>query len=324
MSKYICELCNKEFKYPSLLNAHKNRKSSCVTGDTKINNTPPKANPQPTKKANYDAYIESENESDSDDYSDMSSNNTNTTTQNEGTFDAKKFEETMREAFGPDGHMTTNPDDILEETIITNVTDTVLDIYVTPHAHTHKYFIDFTNINPLDTKYIVKKDGEIVDKWITQDIMFARAIIFITDPKDLSEYLGTTLIKHCIENHTKKYIDIYNGPPLKPYSEFGIMVGTLQQLIILLYYYDTYDDKDKVTEVLVMQYIEMVRQFMYAYVVKHMAPNRVDIHTVIQFYDVLRILNDKDIPPILYKQIQPHLLTHKDKIIKSMFEYAYL
>lgn len=320
MSKYICELCNKEFKYPSLLNAHKNRKSSCVTGEAKnnndvnVNNVLPKSNKLP----NHDAYIESENESDDDDYGD---NNSTTTTQNEGTFDAKKFEETMREAFGPAGHMTTNPDDILEETIITNVTDTILDIYVAPLAHTHKYFIDFTNINPFDTKYIVKKDGEIMDKYGTQDVMFARAIIFITDPNELSEYLGSILIKHCIESHDRKYIDIYNGPPMKPYSEFGIMVGTLQQLIILLYYYDTYDDKDKVTEVLVMQYIEMVRQFMYAYVIKYMAPNRVDIHTVIQYYDLLRILNDKDIPQNLYKQIQPHLLKHKDKIIKNMFEY---
>ncbi len=38
MTQYICELCKKTFKYPSLLNAHKNRKSSCITGDVKIKN----------------------------------------------------------------------------------------------------------------------------------------------------------------------------------------------------------------------------------------------------------------------------------------------
>jgi hypothetical protein len=190
---------------------------------------------------------------------------------------------------------------------------------VAPIAHTHKYYIDFKDIDPIETKYVIKKDKDIMDASNTQDIIFARGIMFCTDSNDLSNYIGNILIKYCIEKHDKRYLDMYVLPD-DPFSELGAIFSTVQQLIILLYYYDIYDDKDKVNDSLVFQYVEMIRQFMYAYVIKYMAPNKVDVHTIMQYYDTLRILNDPIVPINLYNQIQPHLIKHKDKIITNMFK----
>jgi hypothetical protein len=382
MSKYICNDCNKEFKFASLLSAHQNRKSPCtdpkpepkpkikpepkpelkqkVTTETKSElkqkvttepkakpepkaepkakpelkqkvTTEPKAKPEPKPKVKAIPEVKKAEQKPKDtnvvntfnhqQFAEQMQNISKTCANADGvnnTIDAEQLNAQIQAALQSEA-LQLDPNNRVQETVINRSYETVIDIYVSPLTFSHTYYMDLHDFDPLDNKYIVKKDDDLLADKDRKDIIFARALSFKNTLEDLTKFLGDFIIKHCLEDPNKTEesgTSSYMAAFMDPYSELDALLNATRLLVTLLNYYEAHDESIKITDVVITPFIELVRQFIYSYVLKYMTPMRVDIHSIVKFYDSLGLINDPALATGLLKMIQPHL-TKEGKEIKK-------